>query len=125
MLKEARPVNLDLRKFHFPITAICSIFHRVSGVVLFFFVPLALWLLDVSLNSSEGFDRVLHLFSYGCFRSVIWLALAALSYHLLAGLRHLLMDIGLGESLRAARCGAGLVLLFTLVLMIALGIWLW
>ncbi|MCH1448834.1 MAG: succinate dehydrogenase, cytochrome b556 subunit, partial [Litoricolaceae bacterium] len=35
-MSRERPVNLDLTTFSFPITAIASILHRVSGVILFF-----------------------------------------------------------------------------------------
>ena len=35
-MSSERPVNLDLTTFHFPVTAIASILHRVCGVILFF-----------------------------------------------------------------------------------------
>ena len=34
-VKKQRPVNLDLQTIRFPITAIASILHRVSGVITF------------------------------------------------------------------------------------------
>ena len=34
-MSSERPVNLDLTTFHFPVTAIASILHRVCGVILF------------------------------------------------------------------------------------------
>ncbi|MGL4928928.1 MAG: succinate dehydrogenase cytochrome b556 large subunit, partial [Plesiomonas sp.] len=34
-VNKQRPVNLDLKTISFPITAIASILHRVSGVITF------------------------------------------------------------------------------------------
>ena len=34
-MKTERPINLDLTKFSFPIMAIASITHRITGVLLF------------------------------------------------------------------------------------------
>lgn len=53
--EKQRPVNLDLQTIRFPITAIASILHRVSGVITFVAVGILLWLLGTSLSSPEGF----------------------------------------------------------------------
>jgi Succinate dehydrogenase/Fumarate reductase transmembrane subunit len=45
----SRPVYLDLRRIHLPITGWVSILHRVSGVLLFLALPLGTWALSVSL----------------------------------------------------------------------------
>ncbi len=57
-VKKQRPVNLDLQTIRFPITAIASILHRVSGVITFVAVGILLWLLGTSLSSPEGFDKL-------------------------------------------------------------------
>lgn len=54
--EKQRPVNLDLQTIHFPITAISSILHRVSGVITLIAVGILLWLLGTSLSSPEGFQ---------------------------------------------------------------------
>lgn len=51
--------------------------------------------------------------------------LVALFYHLIAGIRHLFMDIGIGESLRSARISGGISLIITVFVAILLGGWLW
>jgi succinate dehydrogenase / fumarate reductase cytochrome b subunit len=56
---------------------------------------------------------------------IIWLSLAALIYHLVAGLRHLVMDYGYGETLSGGILGAKLVLVFSAILMLVAGLWLW
>ncbi|PVF12041.1 succinate dehydrogenase, cytochrome b556 subunit, partial [Yersinia pestis] len=54
-VKKQRPVNLDLQTIRFPVTAIASILHRVSGVITFVAVGILLWLLGLSVSSQEGF----------------------------------------------------------------------
>ncbi len=46
----------DLKTIRFPVTAIASILHRVSGVITFVAVGILLWLLGTSLFSWEGFS---------------------------------------------------------------------
>lgn len=51
--------------------------------------------------------------------------LVAFWYHLLAGIRHLLMDIGIGEGLKSARFTGGVTIALTLIVAIFIGGWLW
>jgi succinate dehydrogenase / fumarate reductase cytochrome b subunit len=118
-------VNLDIGTIQLPITAIVSILHRVSGVALFAVVGLLLWALDVSLSSPEGFDAVAACFATPLAKIVLWLCLAALIYHLVAGIRHLIMDFGIGETLEGGRLGAKLVLAVAVVLVLLAGVWVW
>lgn len=55
--EKQRPVNLDLQTIRFPITAIASILHRVSGVITFIAVGILLWLLGTSLSSRKDSSR--------------------------------------------------------------------
>ena len=45
---------------------------------------------------------------------VVWLLLTGLLYHLIAGVKHLLMDWGLGESREGALRGAQVTLILAL-----------
>jgi succinate dehydrogenase / fumarate reductase cytochrome b subunit len=123
-VKRARPINLNLMTIRFPLPAIVSILHRMSGVILFLFIPVVLWVLDYSLTP-EGFDA-LHDWQSNFFaKLVIWGVIAALLYHMIAGFRHLLSDVGLGSSLKGARRSAMLVFVISIILVILAGIWLW
>ena len=82
-------------------------------------------MLDVSLSSEEGFNSVRETLSLPLAKLVVWAVLAALAYHLIAGIRHLMMDMGVGETLEGGRLGAKLVLLFSIVLVALAGVWLW
>lgn len=124
-MNKKRPVNLDIGTIQLPVTAYVSILHRVSGVVLFGAVGLFLWILDSSLSSEESFNSIKEFMNTLIVQIIIWLSLAALIYHLVAGLRHLVMDYGYGETLSGGILGAKLVLTFSAVLMLMAGFWLW
>lgn len=119
------PVFLDIAKMRFPITAITSIFHRVTGVLLFLFIPFLLYLLEASLASESSFDHIKQVMHSPEISILIWIILSAASYHLLAGVRHLLMDCGLWEHFKQAQVTAYLTLFLTVVCMVLLGAWLW
>ena len=114
-VKDTRPVNLDLTTVKFPLPAITSILHRISGVGLFFGIGVVLYFLQLSLESEAGFERVLELLGAIPVKLTIWLILAGLLYHLIAGITHLLMDWGLGESREGALRGAQVTLVLAIV----------
>ncbi|MAZ44935.1 MAG: succinate dehydrogenase, cytochrome b556 subunit [Legionellales bacterium] len=110
-----QPVNMDLRTIRLPITAIVSIGHRLSGLLTFLMIPFLLQLLSCSLDSEASY---LHLASYMdsfVFKGVVWVAILGLGYHLIAGVRHLLMDLHIGEGRCSGKIGAWLVLLVFIV----------
>ncbi|SDJ63603.1 succinate dehydrogenase, cytochrome b556 subunit [Microbulbifer yueqingensis] len=124
-MNKNRPVNLDISTIKLPAAALVSILHRISGVILFAVVALLLYMLDASLSSEQGFADMAALFSSTPAKLLLWASLAALIYHLIAGVRHLLMDLGIGESLEGGRRGAVLVLVLSVILILLTGVWLW
>jgi len=124
-VNQKRPVNLDLTTIKFPVTAIVSIFHRMTGVAIFFAIPVLLWLLDRSLASPESFADVKELMTSTLALLVMWGILAVLIYHFLAGVRHLVMDMGIGETLEGGRRGAFMVFIGAAILIFLAGGWLW
>ena len=120
-----RPVNLDLTTLRFPITAIASILHRVSGVVLFFGSFVLMALLGMSLDDEAGFADALALLDNGFVRFIVWGVLAALAYHFVAGLKHLFMDMGYGETLESGSLFAKISMASAVVLMGLAGVWVW
>ncbi|MCO7223451.1 succinate dehydrogenase, cytochrome b556 subunit [Pleionea sp. CnH1-48] len=124
-MKKQRPVNLNLLSIRFPVTAISSILHRISGVVLFIGVPVLLWLLGLSLESQTGFEKASAFISAGFGKFLFWAILTALAYHIIAGIRHLLMDAGIGETLSGGMNGARAVLVLGVIAAVLLGVWLW
>ena len=120
-----RPVNLDLATVKFPITAIVSILHRITGVVLLAGILLLMWLLDLSLESEEGFNVAQEMLALPLVKVFVWGVLSALAYHSVAGVRHLLMDMGIGESLEGGKRGATIALVSSIILIFAAGVWVW
>lgn len=124
-MKDKRPVNLDLFSIHLPLAAWTSIAHRASGVIVFVGIAILLWVFDLSMSSEEGFNRVRETMMSPLFKFIIWAILSALAYHLVAGVKHLLLDMGIGESKEAAPRGATLVIIVSLILIVLLGVWIW
>jgi succinate dehydrogenase / fumarate reductase cytochrome b subunit len=120
-----RPVNLDLRTIKLPITAVASILHRISGLIVFFFIPLFLFGLQKSLHSANGFASVANCIGSPVVKFIVWAFVAALIYHLIAGIRHLFMDMGVGETLQGGRRGAMWVIVLSVILIVLVGWWLW
>jgi succinate dehydrogenase / fumarate reductase cytochrome b subunit len=106
-------------------TALVSIGHRMAGIIVFLVIPLLLWALQKSLASPESFNQLYDFFQPGIWQVILWISLSAFVFHLLAGFRHLLMDIHLGGALKIARLSAFLVLMSAGAIIIALAIWLW
>lgn len=124
-MNDNRPVNLDLFTIKQPIPAIASILHRISGLLLFIFAAFLICALDQSLSSEESFLGLQETLSGGLVKLTVWVVLSSLIYHLVAGLKHLLMDLGVGETLEGGQLGAKLTLGISVVLIIVTGVAIW
>jgi succinate dehydrogenase / fumarate reductase cytochrome b subunit len=127
-VKSNRPVNLSLAQvlavnLKSPV-AIASILHRISGVVVFLLIPVLLYVLQASLRSPESFDAIKHGF-VGSFigGGLIFIAVAGLLFHFVAGVKHLIMDVGVGESLQGGRNMAWASIAVAGVLIVLFGLW--
>ncbi len=120
-----RPVNLDLSQFSFPLPAITSIIHRVTGLALFVGVAFVLWAFEMSLSNEEGFNVVKGIMQGFLAKLILWGIISALLYHLVAGIKHLLMDVGIGETLEGGKLGAKITLVVSIVLILLAGVWIW
>lgn len=121
-VKDTRPVNLDIGTIRLPIAAWASLLHRISGAIVFVGTALLLWVLDLSLSGPEGFASVQETAGSFVSRFLVWVVLSALAYHIVAGCRHLLMDLGIGESLDGGTLGAKLVMIVSALVIIGLGV---
>ena len=108
MNTDHRPVYIDLRKINLPVSALISIMHRLSGMYIFFItLPLMLALIYFSTESEDSFnDLSLFLKNYKFILALIVLSFCILWYHILSGVRHLIMDAHIGESLLASKYSA-------------------
>ena len=124
-VNQKRPVNLDLSKFSFPLPALASIVHRVAGVVLFVGIIFLLCALSDSLESAEGFAAIKNSMTTGFGSFITWGLLSALAYHFVAGIKHLLMDIGIGESKESGFIATIFSLMISSALIVLVGVWVW
>ncbi len=124
-MNKKRPVNLDLGSMKFPPMAIASVLHRVSGVVLFILLPIMIFLLGQSLQSEESFNQIKIKLAEPYYKFILWAFSTALIYHILAGIRHMIMDLGFGEDLCTGRRTSILVIVLAVIATIFLGIWVW
>lgn len=123
--QKVRPKFLDLTSIRLPVPGLVSILHRISGFVLFLFLPLLLWLLDNSLHSRSSFARFQAVVDTPLMKLVLLGLIWAFLHHLFAGLRHIAMDLDWGVNLPTGRATAKLVLVASLALTVIFGAMLW
>jgi succinate dehydrogenase / fumarate reductase cytochrome b subunit len=99
---EFRNINAftDLPTYRLPPAGWVSILHRISGALMFLLLPFIIWMFDMSVSSEISFAKFKFAFNVGLGFVPGWLmkllALAliwAYLHHLIAGIRHLYMDV--------------------------------
>ena len=127
---EFRNINAfkDLPTYRWPLAAIVSGMHRISGLIMFLLLPFIIWLFDTSVSSEYSYARFSAAFSAGLgflpgwFIKLVALALIwAYLHHIIAGLRHLWMDIAHAVSKEFGRSSAIVTLVLSLGLTALLG----
>jgi len=122
---EFRNINAftDLPTYRLPVAGIVSILHRVSGALMFLLMPFIIWMFDTSISSELSFARFTSVFNIGAgfvpgwfFKLVALAIMWAFLHHVIAGLRHLWMDMRHAVSKEFGKSSA----VFTLVLSIGL-----
>jgi succinate dehydrogenase / fumarate reductase cytochrome b subunit len=122
---KTRPKHLNLMVIRLPVAGFVSIMHRVSGAVLFLMLPLLLWLFQASIQSPESFAKFQSVVSNPLAKLVLLGLLWGYLHHLLAGVRHLFLDLHIGAELETARASSIVVLISAIVLTLAVGVRLW
>lgn len=126
VVNKKRPVNLDISTISMPVTAVVSILHRVTGIILFVGLAFLFYAFDLSLESQEGFDKVASTLQTSFLaKFIIWGVVSALMYHFVAGVKHLFMDLGHFEELESGRIAAIANIVIALVLIVLAGVWIW
>ncbi|HCX14718.1 MAG TPA: succinate dehydrogenase, cytochrome b556 subunit [Rhodospirillaceae bacterium] len=111
-----RPLSPHLQVYRLPLTALTSIFHRITGVGLSLgMILLVVWLVAAAFGSG----------AYGIATEFItspigYLLLfgfsVALFFHLCNGIRHLFWDVGMNFEIEETKRSNVLVILFSIVL---------
>lgn len=118
-----RPVYLNLLKIRLPIGGVMSITHRVTGVILVLLLPVATYLLHLSLQSEIGFEKTVRMAGSLTGRVVVVATVWMFAQHFFTGVRHLLMDIHVGVGREAARRSAWVSLAASIVTLALVVLW--
>jgi len=121
-----RPVYLNLLAIRQPLPAVISILHRVSGALLFLLgIPVLLWGMDATLTSPEAFAQWKATMLHPIAKLLLLLLAWSYIHHLLAGIRHLVLDVHVGIDLQSARRSASIVFIVALILTALVAVRLW
>ncbi len=127
---EFRNINAlsDLPTYRLPAAGIVSILHRISGLIMFLLLPLPAWMFDTSVSSEISFAKFSAAFSVGLgFVPAVLVKLVTLAliwaylHHLIAGVRHVYMDVCHAVSKEFGKSSAVVTLVLSLGLTAALG----
>jgi len=124
-MNKQRPKHLALHLIKLPLPGFVSILHRISGLLLFFALPLLLLMLQYSLRSIETYTQLLAVLAHPLAKLMLLGLLWAFLHHFCAGLRYLAIDLDYGVKLAQARASSKMVLAVSLVLTVLLGARLW
>ncbi|WP_295882105.1 succinate dehydrogenase, cytochrome b556 subunit [uncultured Thiohalocapsa sp.] len=112
----SRPVFLELWHIRLPIPAVVSILHRISGVLMVLSIPVFAWLFAQALASPAGFAASAAFLTHPLVQLGLLVMAWALLHHLIAGIRYLVIDLGIGVDRPTARSTAWTALTAALAL---------
>jgi succinate dehydrogenase / fumarate reductase cytochrome b subunit len=127
---EFRNINAltDLPSYRLPAAGIVSILHRISGLIMFLLLPLLVWMFDTSVSSEISFAKFSAAFTVGLgfvpavlVKVVVLGLIWAYLHHLIAGVRHVYMDVCHAVSKEFGKSSAVFTLVLSLGLTAALG----
>jgi succinate dehydrogenase / fumarate reductase cytochrome b subunit len=108
-----------------PVSAVASILHRITGVGLFVALAFVMWALNLSLSSEAGFEKVASAISHPFAKLITWGIVSFFVYHLIAGIKHLFMDMGYFETKTSGPPASKFVLIASVVCILLVGVWIW
>lgn len=123
---KARPKYYDLNLLNLPAPGLLSIFHRITGAVMFLaLIPLLLFILQQTLQSDAGFQQWKGVLSHPLAKLVLLGFIWAYLHHFLAGIRYLLLDVHYGIAKGSAQTSAKVVLVLGLLGTLLIGVRVW
>lgn len=112
-----RPKFINLLQISMPVTAVSSILHRITGLILCLILPVIIYWLGLSLQSKQGYEQAILLLQSSAGKILIIISLTSVFYHLLAGIRFLLIDLDIAHNLSAARWTARFVISASIIVL--------
>jgi len=115
-----RPLSPHAGVYKFKYTIVSSFLNRLTGIAFTFgLIPLVYWLMALA-SGREAYTEAAVVLSSPVFKLIYIGLLFSFSYHLVAGIRHLVWDTGRGLERSQARKSAWLVIIVSVVLTLAL-----
>ena len=110
-----KPVYINLFKIQLPISGLLSISHRVSGMLIFFMVlPFSAYIFNILLASQDSFALFIESYNSSIFlRTFVLFNVLIFEYHVIAGIRHMLMDFHIVSETLSASSNSALTALVT------------
>ncbi len=112
----ARPLSPHLSVYRPQINMVTSIVNRITGVAMALAAVLVVWWLLAAATSASYYDFVNGILTSWIGLLVLFGSLWALWFHLLGGLRHLIMDFGVGYELKSVDFWGWAIVVLSLVL---------
>ena len=113
------PTSPHLQIYRLPLTALLSITHRATGVVLAIGALLLIWVLASLASGSETYANVQPILQSWFGQLVLIGITYSLYFHFCNGIRHLFWDVGMGFELDTADMTAKMAIVVSVVLTIA------
>ena len=115
MISKPRPKYLNLFAIRLPIPGIVSILHRISGFLMVALLGALIFVLDHLITSPDSYSRISYFFENLYVKLLLIVPIWALSHHLLAGIRFLLLDFHFFIDLKSTRIFSALILFISVV----------
>ena len=115
MISKPRPKYLNLFAIRLPIPGIVSILHRISGFLMVALLGALIFVLDHLITSPDSYSRISFFFENLYVKLLLIVPIWALSHHLLAGVRFLLLDFHFFIDLKSTRIFSALILFISVV----------
>lgn len=121
----SRPLSPHLQVYKFTYAMATSIFNRLTGLALSAgLVLLVYWLVAVAAGA-HSFARAATILSSPLCKLLYAILIIAFSYHLTAGIRHLVWDTGRGLERAQSRASARAVVVISIVLTLLIAYCVW
>ena len=120
-----RPININLFKIQLPLSAMLSITHRISGILIFFLVlPVTAIVLSFVYDSQDSYNNFINFYSSNWLIKLFIISLVLIfQYHIFTGVRHMMMDFHLLEESLSSSFRSAVIILFLFLLNAVATVW--
>ena len=115
-----RPLSPHAGVYKFKYTIVSSFLNRLTGIGLSLgLIPLVIWLMALA-NGPKAYEAAAVMLANPFFKLIYVGVAFSFSYHLVAGVRHLIWDTGRGLEKRQSQSSAWIVVAVAIVLTVIL-----